>query len=214
MSKYDDLKPDFSKGLLTAILQHHTNKDVRMVGYMNEEAFELTKKEGVAWFYSRSKERLWKKGESSGNIQVVKDMFLDCDQDALLVMVDPAGPTCHTGAESCFHKAPSSFTLKDIEETIQTRAVSDESGSYTNYLLSEGIDKITKKFGEEAFEVVIGAKNEDKDEVASEAADLLYHLGVLLHQSGVSVSDVEAILANRHQKTNNFKGERKDVEEW
>lgn len=214
MSKYEDLKPDFSKGLLTVILQHYTNKEVRMVGYMNEEAFELTKQEEVAWFYSRSKERLWKKGESSGNIQVVKDMYLDCDNDALLVMVDPQGPTCHTGSPSCFHKAPSSFTLKDIEGTIQDRAQSDDSGSYTNYLLSEGIDKIAKKFGEEAVEVVIGAKNNDKEEVASEAADLLYHLGVLLHDSGVSVSDVEAILADRHQKQNNFKGERKDVEEW
>uniref|UniRef100_UPI00352AC273 bifunctional phosphoribosyl-AMP cyclohydrolase/phosphoribosyl-ATP diphosphatase HisIE n=2 Tax=Aerococcus urinaeequi TaxID=51665 RepID=UPI00352AC273 len=214
MSKYEDVKPDFSKGLLPVILQHYSTKDVRMVGYMNEEAFELTKKEEVAWFYSRSKERLWKKGESSGNIQVIKDMFLDCDQDALLVMVDPAGPTCHTGAESCFHKAPSSYTLREIEETIKDRAQSNDTGSYTNYLLSEGTDKITKKFGEEAFEVVIGAKNKDKEEVASEAADLLYHLGVLLYDADVSISDVEKILAERHQKKNNFKGERKDVEEW
>lgn len=213
MSKYDKLKPDFSKGLLTVILQHYTNKEIRMVGYMNEEAFELTKQEEVAWFYSRSKERLWKKGESSSNVQYVKDMYLDCDQDALLVMVDPAGPTCHTGTDSCFN-LDSSFTLKDIEATIQNRAASSDNDSYTNYLLSKGIDKIAKKFGEEAFEVVIGAKNKDKEEVANEAADVLYHLGVLLHHSGVSVSEVESVLANRHKKQNNFKGERKDVQEW
>lgn len=213
MSKYDDITPDFSKGLLTVILQHYTNKEVRMVGYMNEEAFELTKKDGVAWFYSRSKERLWKKGESSGNVQYVKDMYLDCDKDALLVMVDPAGPTCHTGTDSCFNLADS-FTLKDIEATVQDRAESSEEKSYTNYLLSEGIDKIAKKFGEEAFEVVIGAKNNDKEEVANEAADALYHLGVLLHHSGVTVADVEAVLSARHQKPNNFKGERKEVNEW
>lgn len=213
MSNYENLNPDFSKGLLTVILQHYTNKDVRMVGYMNEEAFELTKKEKVAWFYSRSKERLWKKGESSGNVQYVKDMYLDCDNDALLVMVDPAGPTCHTGAESCFNLEPS-FTLKDIEETIRNRADSDDEKSYTNYLLTEGIDKITKKFGEESFEVVIGAKNGDKEEVANEAADLLYHLGVLLHQQGVAVSDIEKVLKTRHQKTKNYKGERQQIQDW
>lgn len=213
MSKYDELNPDFSKGLLTVILQHYTNKEIRMVGYMNEEAFELTKQEEVAWFYSRSKERLWKKGESSGNVQYVKDMYLDCDQDALLIMVDPVGPTCHTGTDSCFN-LDSSFTLKDIEATIQNRASSSDNDSYTNYLLSKGMDKIAKKFGEEAFEVVIGAKNKDKEEVANEAADVLYHLGVLLHHSGVSVSEVESVLADRHKKQNNFKGERKDVQEW
>ncbi|WP_208559328.1 bifunctional phosphoribosyl-AMP cyclohydrolase/phosphoribosyl-ATP diphosphatase HisIE [Marinilactibacillus kalidii] len=213
MSKYDKLKPDFSKGLLTVILQHYTNKDVRMVGYMNEEAFELTKNEEVAWFYSRSKKRLWKKGESSGNVQYVKDMYLDCDQDALLVMVDPVGPTCHTGTESCFNLAES-FTLKDIEATITDRAQSTNEKSYTNYLLSKGTDKIAKKFGEEAFEVVIGSKNKDHEEVANEAADVLYHLGVLLYDAGVSVADVETVLAARHQKQNNFKGERKDINKW
>ncbi|MEC6748399.1 bifunctional phosphoribosyl-AMP cyclohydrolase/phosphoribosyl-ATP diphosphatase HisIE [Marinilactibacillus sp. XAAS-LB27] len=213
MSKYDDLKPDFSKGLLTVVLQHYTNKEVRMVGYMNEEAFELTKNEEVAWFYSRSKERLWKKGESSGNVQYVKDMYLDCDQDALLLMIDPVGPTCHTGTDSCFN-LDSTFTLKDIEATIQNRAEATDDDSYTNYLLSKGIDKIAKKFGEEAFEVVIGAKNEDKKEVIDEAADVLYHLGVLLHKSDVKISDVEAVLAERHHKKNNFKGERQDIEKW
>ncbi|OJF94147.1 bifunctional phosphoribosyl-AMP cyclohydrolase/phosphoribosyl-ATP diphosphatase HisIE [Alkalibacterium sp. 20] len=213
MSKYNSLQPDFSKGLLPVILQHYTTKDVRMVGYMNEEAFEQTKKDEVVWFFSRSKNRLWKKGETSGNVQFVKDMYLDCDQDALLVMIDPVGPTCHTGSKSCFNLGPS-FTLKDIEASIQARDGSGEEKSYTNYLLSEGIDKIAKKFGEEAFEVVIGAKNNNKEEVANEAADVLYHLGVLLYQTGVSISDVETVLASRHEKQNNFKGERKDVNNW
>lgn len=213
MSNYDTLHPDFSKGLLPVILQHYANKDVRMLGYMNEEAFELTKKDQVVWFYSRSKDRLWKKGESSGHIQVVKDMYLDCDQDALLVEVDPAGPTCHTGSDSCFNLAPS-FTLKDIEATIVNRASSQDENSYTNYLLNEGLDKTAKKFGEEAFEVVIGAKNKDKDEVKNEAADVLYHLGVLLYQSGVSIAEVEEILAERHAKQNNFKGKRPSVSDW
>lgn len=213
MSNYNVLHPDFSKGLLPVILQHYTTKDVRMMGYMNEEAFEKTKEDEVVWFFSRSKDRLWKKGESSGNFQYVKDMYLDCDQDALLIMIDPVGPTCHTGSKSCFDLG-TSFTLKDIEATIQNRASTHEEKSYTNYLLNEGIDKITKKFGEEAFEVVIGAKNNDKNEVANEAADVLYHLGVLLYQTGVSISEVEAVLASRHETQNNFKGERKDVNNW
>lgn len=213
MSNYDELKPDFSKGLLPVILQHYTNKEVRMMGYMNEEAFELTKEHSVVWFYSRSKDRLWKKGESSGHVQYVKGMHLDCDNDALLIMVDPNGPTCHTGVESCFNLAPS-FTLKDIEATIQDRANSKEEKSYTNYLLNQGIDKIAKKFGEESFEVVIGAKNKDKEETINETADVLYHLGVLLHHSGISISEIEAVLASRHHKKNNFKGERKDIEKW
>ncbi|MFZ2550484.1 MAG: bifunctional phosphoribosyl-AMP cyclohydrolase/phosphoribosyl-ATP diphosphatase HisIE, partial [Trichococcus flocculiformis] len=165
MSKYDALVPDFTKGLLTVVLQHFTNKNVLMVGFMNEEAFELTKRDEVVWFFSRSKDRLWKKGESSEHYQFVKDMYLDCDQDALLIMVDPAGPTCHRNTESCFD-VPVAFGLDDLEETIRQRAVGHDEKSYTNYLLDKGTDKIAKKFGEEAFEVVIGAKNHDKEEVA------------------------------------------------
>lgn len=212
-SKFDELRPDFSKGLLPVILQHHTNHEVRMLGYMNEAAFELTKQEGVVWFYSRSKERLWKKGESSENYQYVKDMYLDCDQDALLILVDPVGPTCHKGTSSCFD-LPAAFTLRDIEATIGDRAASGEENSYTNYLLTQGIDKIAKKFGEEAFEVVIAAKGDDKEEVINETADLLFHLGVLLYDRGITVAEVETVLAARHQQKNNFKGERQDIETW
>lgn len=213
MSDYQSLEPDFSKGMLPVILQHHASKEVRMMGYMNEEAFEKTKHEKVVWFFSRSKNRLWKKGESSGHVQRVVDMHLDCDQDALLIMVDPAGPTCHTGTESCFDLKPS-FTLKDIEATVASRQEATDDSSYTSYLLKAGRDKIAKKFGEEAFELVIGAKNSDKNEVKNEAADVLYHMGVLLYEAGVSIEEVEAVLHARHQKQNNFKGERNPIDKW
>ncbi len=212
-NKYDDIKPDFSKGLLPVILQHYATGDVLMLGYMNEEAFEKTKEDERAWFFSRSKNRLWLKGESSEHYQYVKGMRLDCDQDTLLLTVDPAGPTCHNGTESCFD-IPISFGLKAMEETINSRRASGDEKSYTNYLFKEGLDKITKKFGEEAFEVVIAAKNQDPAEVASEAADLIYHLGVLLAQSGVKVAEVEQVLWERHQKTNNLKKQRREVENF
>lgn len=213
MSDYSELKPDFNKGLLTAVLQHHTNKNVLMVGYMDEEAFRRTCAEGVVWFFSRSKGRLWMKGESSGHVQIVKDMRLDCDSDALLVQVDPQGPTCHRNTESCFD-LDISFTLKDLEDTVRERAENPEEGSYTNYLLTSGTDKIAKKFGEESFEAVIAAKNEDREELANEAADVLYHLSVLLFERGVSISDVEKVLHARHMKKKNFKGTRREVEEY
>ncbi|MET3575031.1 bifunctional phosphoribosyl-AMP cyclohydrolase/phosphoribosyl-ATP diphosphatase HisIE [Bhargavaea ullalensis] len=207
------MKPDFSKGLLPAVLQHWTDRTVLMLGYMNEEAYERTVSEGVVWFYSRSKERLWKKGESSGNVQRVKDMALDCDQDTLLIQVDPAGPTCHTGANSCFGDESVS-PLQSLEGMIRDRAADRASGSYTNYLLGEGIDKIAKKFGEESFEVVIAAMKRDREELKNETADLLYHLFVLLHEQGVGIGEIERILDERHAKKNNFKGERKDIREW
>lgn len=210
---YDDLKPDFSKGLLPVILQHHTTGDVLMLGYMNEEAFEKTKQEGRVWFFSRSKNRLWLKGESSEHYQWVRAMRLDCDEDTLLVAVDPAGPTCHRGTPSCFD-IPSSFGLKALEETVKGRRSSGAEQSYTNYLFGAGLDKITKKFGEEAFEVAIAAKNKDQSEVANEAADLLYHLVVLLVQSGVDVAQVENVLRERHETKNNFKGERPKIEDF
>lgn len=213
MSAYDNLRPDFSKGLVTAILQHHVSKDILMVGYMDQEAFEKTKEDGVVWFFSRSRNRLWKKGESSAHYQYVKSMFLDCDQDALLIVVDPAGPTCHRNTPSCFD-LPGSFSLKEIEAVVRDRAVSGEEKSYTSYLLAKGMHKIAKKFGEESFEVVIAAMNNDKAEVANEAADLLYHLGVLLHAQGVSVAEVEDVLLQRHEKKNNLKKERGEIEKW
>ncbi len=207
------MKPDFSKGLLPVVLQHWKKRTVLMLGYMNEEAFEKTKEEGVAWFYSRSKDRLWKKGESSGNVQRVKGMALDCDSDTLLLQVEPAGPTCHLGTESCFGEtAPE--PLQGLEQTVADRAGEADGSSYTNYLLKSGTDKIVKKFGEESFEVAIAAKNRDRSEVVNETADLLYHLTVLLHEQGVSLREVEEVLHERHAVKNNFKGERQDIDNW
>lgn len=207
------ITPDFSKGLVPAILQHYQTKQVLMLGYMNEEAYQKTLEDKVCWFYSRSKECLWKKGESSHNYQHVVDIKLDCDQDTILVFVNPDGPTCHTGSTSCFN-TETPFFIDSLEDIVQSRANSDDDKSYTHYLLNEGIEKITKKFGEEAFEVVIAAMKNDQKELANETADVLYHLFVLLHACGVTVDDVKQVLQSRHQKSGNFKGERKSVQDW
>lgn len=207
------LQPDFSKGLLTVILQHHLTKDVLMVGYMNEQAFKLTEEEQIVTFFSRSKNRLWKKGETSGSFQHVKSMWLDCDSDALLIEVDPVGPTCHNGTQSCFN-LPDTYSFKEMEAMIEERKTQNDEQSYTNYLLNEGTEKIAKKFGEEAFEVVIAAMKHDKEELMNELADVMYHMGVLMNEQHVTFSEVEAVLGARHQKQNNFKGERKNIEKW
>lgn len=175
---------DFGKngGLVPAILQDYRTNQVLMLGYMNEEAYELTVTEGVAWFYSRSKGRLWKKGETSGNLQEVVKIELDCDQDTLLVQVRPIGPTCHTGSQSCF--GDDFFNLNILEKTVVDKVGNPKEGSYTSYLMEQGLDKILKKCGEEMTEVVIAAKNaqagQGNNELVSETSDLLYHLFVLL----------------------------------
>lgn len=213
MAKWNDLQPDFSKGLIPAVLQDYATGDVLMVGYMDEEAFRKTREEQRAWFYSRSKKRLWLKGETSGHFQLVKEMYLDCDEDTLLLKVEPQGPACHRNTFSCFD-VPESFGFKAMEAVVMDRKNSGDEKSYTSYLFREGLDKITKKFGEEAFEVAIAAMNEDRQELAEEAADLIYHLAVLLAQSGVRVQAVEDVLLSRHERKNNFKGERQAVEEY
>lgn len=207
------MKPNFDKGLLTVVLQHAINKNVLMVGYMNEEAYNKTVQENIVTFYSRSKERLWTKGESSGHFQHVVSMALDCDSDALLIQVNPIGPTCHNGTESCFNLKPS-VTLESLINTVVTSATLKNDKSYTQYLLNSGIDKIAKKFGEESFEVVIAALKNDKEELKNEVSDLLYHLAVLMYQQNLKYEDVEKELALRHNKQNNFKGERKDIQSW
>lgn len=209
----NNLSPDFSKGLLPAILQHYKTGQVLMLGYMNEEAFNLTVQDKVCWFYSRSKERLWKKGESSNHIQHVIDINLDCDDDTLLIQVNPDGPTCHTGSQSCFN-TNEPFSIESLEETIQESVQSNRSQSYTQYLLNEGIEKITKKFGEESFEVVIASMKQDNEELKNEVADVLYHLFVILHDRGVSIEEVKEVLSERHKKSGNFKGERNDIKNW
>lgn len=207
------MEPNFDKldGLLSVILQDtHTNQ-VLMNGYMNQEAYQKTLADGVVWFYSRSKGRLWKKGESSGHVQNVISMRLDCDQDALLIEVDPEGPTCHLGTQSCF--GDDDFNLQVLEKTIQEKIAEPKDGSYTKYLIEEGSDKILKKCGEEMTEVVIAAKNKDKDELISETSDLLYHLLVMLNHEGVALKDVEEKLQSRHGKKQKI-SRRNDIQTW
>ncbi|HJG67967.1 bifunctional phosphoribosyl-AMP cyclohydrolase/phosphoribosyl-ATP diphosphatase HisIE [Staphylococcus cohnii] len=206
-------QPDFSKGLIPAILQDVQTKQVLMLGYMNENAYNKTLAEGKVCFYSRSKDRLWTKGETSGHTQVVQNVHLDCDQDTLLIDVIPNGPTCHTGSQSCFNTTVP-FYVQQLEDTVSSSANSNKENSYTQYLLNEGLEKITKKFGEEAFEVVIGAMKSNQEEVTNETADLMYHLFVLLHALNIKFEDIEKTLSKRHQVSNNFKGERSDIKNW
>lgn len=207
------MNPDFSKnnGLLSVILQDTNTKQVLMNGFMNEEAFQKTQTDKVVWFYSRSKERLWKKGESSGNVQEVISMKLDCDQDALLIEVIPHGPTCHTGTRSCF--SDDYFSLQTLERTVQEKIKNPEEGSYTKYLVDKGSDKILKKCGEEMTEVIIAAKNKDKEELVNETSDLLYHLLVMLNNEGVSLKDVENKLEERHGEKQEY-SIRDDIQKW
>lgn len=207
------MKPDFEKvgGLLSVILQDERTGQVLMNGFMNEEAYQKTTEEKIVWFYSRSKERLWKKGETSGNIQIVKNMALDCDSDALLIQVEPKGPTCHLGTQSCF--GDDHFNLQTLEKIVDRKVENPEEGSYTKYLTDEGIDKILKKCGEEMTEVVIAAKNGDREELIDETSDLLYHTLVLLKHQGVSLGDVEARLEARHGENLSYKV-RGEIEEW
>ncbi len=208
---------DFGKngGLVPAILQDYRTNQVLMLGYMNEEAYELTVSEGVAWFYSRSKGRLWKKGETSGNLQEVVKIELDCDQDTLLVQVRPTGPTCHTGSQSCF--GDDFFNLNILEKTVVDKVGNPKEGSYTSYLMEQGLDKILKKCGEEMTEVVIAAKNaqagQGNDELVSETSDLLYHLFVLLVERGLSLTDIEATLNARHGQEHTY-SVRKEIEDY
>ena len=207
------MEADFSKngGLLSVILQDTNTKQVLMNGYMNEEALTKTKEDGVVWFYSRSKERLWKKGETSGHIQKVISMKLDCDQDALLIDVEPHGPTCHTGTQSCF--GDEYFNLSVLDQTVQKKLQNPEEGSYTKYLKDEGIDKILKKCGEEMTEVVLAAKNKDRENLIDESSDLLYHFLVLLNHEGLSLKDVEKNLEERHGKKQDY-SIRDDIKKW
>ncbi|BDH62919.1 histidine biosynthesis bifunctional protein HisIE [Lysinibacillus sp. PLM2] len=202
----DGLKFD-EKGLITAVVQDAQSKEVLTVAYMNEESLQKTIETGETWFYSRSRQELWHKGATSGNIQKVVSIKADCDQDALVVEVIPAGPACHNGTRSCFteqvvekESVGSVDIIPQLVEIIRKREVDMPEGAYTTYLFEKGIDKICKKVGEEATEVVIGAKNRDAQEVTWEAADLIYHLLVLLQEQKISVYDVLAVLKTRHEE--------------
>ncbi|MDW0112766.1 bifunctional phosphoribosyl-AMP cyclohydrolase/phosphoribosyl-ATP diphosphatase HisIE [Sporosarcina saromensis] len=193
-------------GLLPAIVQDEQTGEVLMLAYMNKEAIERTLETGEAWFYSRSRQQLWHKGATSGNRQLVKRISLDCDNDTLLLQVEPIGPACHTGEQSCFFQTiqeeqPSvNSVVGEVVREIKERRDNAVKGSYTSYLFQEGVDKILKKIGEETTEVVIAAKNRDKDELANELADLTYHTLVLMELLEVSVEDVKKVLRDRRPK--------------
>jgi len=197
------MSPDFSKyndGLMPVIVQDVASLEVLMLGFMNEEAFAKTKEEGKVTFYSRSKQRLWTKGETSDNFLIVKDILLDCDQDTLLIKAEPQGPTCHTGDISCFGKANDSFSLQQLEKVIIDRKNNPSEKSYTASLFAKGINKIAQKVGEEAVEIVIESKDNNDDLFLGEAADLMFHYLVLLQAKGFSLADVVKVLEGRHKK--------------
>ena len=198
-----ELKFD-EKGLIPAVVQDHYTKEVLTLAYMNAESLAVTIDERRTCFWSRSRQELWRKGETSGNRQHVVAITADCDGDALVVEVVKDGPACHTGAESCFHnplwtgdEAPG-FSLDGLMEMLQGRKEAPKEGSYTSYLFEKGLDKILKKVGEECTEVIIAGKAEDKAETVYEIADLAYHVMVLMLQLGISLEDVGGELAKRH----------------
>ena len=190
---------DFTKsnGLIPVIIQDETTLQVLMLGYMNEEAFLKTQKEGKVVFFSRSKNRLWTKGETSGNFLRVRDIKIDCDNDSLLIKVNPQGPTCHTGANNCFKDEMPKGFLYFLEQTIAERIDENNEDSYTNKLFKRGINKIAQKVGEEAVELIIEAKDNNDELFKNEAADLLYHFLILLKAKGMRIRDIEEELKKR-----------------
>ncbi|MGN6477096.1 MAG: bifunctional phosphoribosyl-AMP cyclohydrolase/phosphoribosyl-ATP diphosphatase HisIE [Flavipsychrobacter sp.] len=195
------MKPDFNKGngLLPAIIQDAYTMQVLMLGYMNEEALAQTQATGLVTFYSRSKQRLWTKGETSGNTLSVVDISMDCDADTILIKAKPYGPVCHTGSQSCFGDETNKGFLYSLEQTIEQRINEKNQGSYTSKLFERGINKIAQKVGEEAIELVIETKDDNIDLFKNEAADLLYHMLILFKAKGINMEDVEAILKERRK---------------
>ncbi|MCB7142130.1 bifunctional phosphoribosyl-AMP cyclohydrolase/phosphoribosyl-ATP diphosphatase HisIE [Bacillus sp. NEAU-CP5] len=202
MKRADELRFD-EAGLIPAIVQDAASKEVLTLAYMNRESYEKTIETKETWFYSRSRGELWHKGATSGNTQKVKAIRYDCDQDALIVLAEPSGPACHKGSYSCFSSEKADAQdrfgiLNELESVIAKRQAEMPDGAYTTYLFREGVDKILKKVGEEAAEVIIAAKNRDHEELKWEAADLLYHLLVLLREQSLPLDDVLDVLAKRH----------------
>lgn len=194
---------DFPKndGLVPVIIQDNDTLQVLMLGYMNEEAFLKTKQEQKVTFFSRSKNRLWTKGETSGNFLSVNEIRIDCDNDTLLIKATPQGPTCHTGSISCFNEETPKGFLYQLQRTISERIDSDDDNSYTNKLYKRGINKVAQKVGEEAIELVIEAKDSNDELFKNEAADLLYHFLILLKIKNIKLEEAEGILAVRSKKT-------------
>lgn len=203
MISVDQLNFD-EKGLIPAIVVDADSKKVLTLAYMNRESLEISIKKGLTCFWSRSRQELWLKGETSGNYQHIVDITTDCDMDALLVFVKKDGPACHKGSDSCFNDKVwesdelSAFSLSGLMKLIKGRKTTKQEGSYTTYLFEKGIDKILKKVGEESTEVIIAGKADDKKETIYEIADLTYHLMVLMVEMGISLEDVLEELASRH----------------
>lgn len=196
------MKVDFAKysdGLVPAIVQDNETGKVLMLGFMNEEALQQTQQLGKVTFFSRSKKRLWTKGEESGNFLLLKEIVADCDNDTLLIKANPVGPVCHTGADTCFNESNTKDFLQALDKTIQQRFVDRSAKSYTSGLFDKGINKVAQKVGEEAVELVIEAKDDNPELFINEAADLLFHYMVLLRAKGFSLDDVKAVLADRHK---------------
>ena len=188
-------------GLIPAVIQDARTREVLTVAYMNQEALQRTLERSETWLWSRSRKQLWHKGETSGHSQKVINVRLDCDDDTVLVEVEPKGPACHTGAYSCFGSEPGiESVLRDLYRLIEDRKEQRPQGSYTTYLFNSGLDKILKKVGEEATETVVAAKNPDAERLTSETADLLYHLMVMLVERGVEFDEVVRELKSRGQK--------------
>ena len=198
----DEVKFD-ERGLIPAIVQNAATREVLTLAYMNRESLAKTIETKQTWFWSRSRNELWHKGETSGNTQQVLSLTLDCDRDAIVVLVDPAGPACHTGAVSCFETESSTTrigsVLDQLYQLIQSRERERPANSYTTYLFDEGIDKILKKVGEESAETIIAAKNENQGRLISETSDLMYHLLVLLVARGVSLEEIATELHQRRK---------------
>ena len=202
-TKIDELKFD-EKGLIPAVVVDAVTKKVLTVAYMNRESLEISMKEGTTCFWSRSRKELWRKGETSGNKQHIVSITADCDKDALTVSVYKDGPACHLGTDSCFNNTVfesderEEFSLEALMKVIEGRKIEKKEGSYTTYLFEKGTDKILKKIGEEATEVIIAGKGNDKNEAIYEIADLCYHVMVLMIQMGISLEDIHRELASRH----------------
>lgn len=197
----DTLTLDWDKtaGLLPVIIQDYKTLEVLMLGYMNAEALEKTQKEGKVTFFSRSKNRLWTKGETSNNFLFVKELFVDCDNDTILIKADAVGPTCHTGSRSCFKTDFNQNFIFELENIIADRYENPVEGSYINKMRSKGLNKIAQKVGEEGVETVIAALAESEEELIGEASDLVFHLLFLLKEKGLSIQDIAKNLEKRHK---------------
>jgi phosphoribosyl-ATP pyrophosphohydrolase/phosphoribosyl-AMP cyclohydrolase len=202
--KPEDVRFD-ERGLVPAVVQDASTREVLTLAYMNEESLRRTLEEGETWFWSRSRSELWHKGATSGNTQRVVDVRLDCDSDALVVLVEPRGPACHTGATSCFASeageagANVGAALEEVYRVVSERRREMPEGSYTTYLFEKGLNKILKKVGEESAETIIAAKDGDLEALKAETADLLYHLVVMLVERGLTLEDVGRVLARRRK---------------